>query len=316
MADTGAKARIGVLISGRGSNMAALLYAAQAPGCPYEIAVVISNVVDAPGLALARAEGIPVFAQAHRGMKRREFDAVIHDQLLAHGCEYVAMAGYMRLVSSWFAAEWHGRMVNVHPSLLPAHKGLHVHEAVLAAGETVSGCSVHLVTAELDDGPVLGQVRVAVLPGDTAETLAARVLIAEHQLYPRVLADLVRSATGPEAILARVRKLALGFPAAAERLSHGAPGFFVEGGKFFAYFSRDHHGNGITALLVKTSGIEEQAMLIENDPDLYFRPAYFGTAGWIGIRLDTGATDWGQIEAWLERSWRASAPKRLAGLPF
>jgi hypothetical protein len=222
----------------------------------------------------------------------------------------------MRLVSSGFAQQWSGRMVNIHPSLLPAHKGLHVHEAVLAAGETVTGCSVHLVTAELDDGPVLGQARVAVLPGDTPETLAARVLIAEHQLYPRVLAELVRAATGPEAILARLRGLALALPGAAEKLSHGSPGFFVEGGKFFAYFSRDHHGNGITALLVKTSGVEEQAMLIENDPDLYFRPAYFGPSGWIGIRLDTGDTDWAQIETWLGRSWRASAPKRLANLPF
>jgi phosphoribosylglycinamide formyltransferase 1 len=311
-----AKARVGVLISGRGSNMAALLYASQAPDCPYEIAVVISNVVDAPGLEMARAEGIPVWAQSHIGLKRAEFDALINAQLVAHGCEYVALAGYMRLVSSGFAHEWSGRMVNIHPSLLPAHKGLHVHEAVLAARETVSGCSVHLVTPELDDGPVLGQARVAVLPGDTPETLAARVLIAEHQLYPRVLAELVRAATGPEAVLTRVRALALALPAAAEKLSHGAPGFFVEGGKFFAYFSRDHHGNGITALLVKASGVEEQAQLIENDPELYFRPAYFGPAGWIGIRLDTGAVDWAHIEDWLARSWRASAPKRLAMLPF
>jgi formyltetrahydrofolate-dependent phosphoribosylglycinamide formyltransferase len=311
-----AKARVGVLISGRGSNMAALLYASQAPDCPYEIVLVASNVVDAPGLELARAEGIPVWAKAHQGMKRAEFDALVDGQLVAHGCDYVALAGYMRLVSSGFAQQWSGRMVNIHPSLLPAHKGLDVHEAVLAAGETVTGCSVHLVTAELDDGPVLGQARVAVLPGDTPETLAARVLIAEHQLYPRVLAELVRAATGPEAILARLRGLALALPGAAEKLSHGSPGFFVEGGKFFAYFSRDHHGNGITALLVKTSGVEEQAMLIENDPDLYFRPAYFGPSGWIGIRLDTGDTDWAQIETWLGRSWRASAPKRLANLPF
>jgi formyltetrahydrofolate-dependent phosphoribosylglycinamide formyltransferase len=311
-----AKARVGVLISGRGSNMAALLYASQAPDCPYEIVLVASNVVDAPGLELARAEGIPVWAKAHQGLKRAEFDALVDAELAAAGCDYVALAGYMRLVSSGFAAKWMGRMVNIHPSLLPAHKGLHVHEAVLAAGETVSGCSVHLVTAELDDGPVLGQARVAVLPGDTPDTLAARVLIAEHQLYPRVLAELVRSETSPEALLARVRKLALALPEADEKLSHGSPGFFVKGGKFFAYFSYDHHHDGVTGLLVKASGVEEQSQLIENDPELYYRPAYLGPSGWVGIRLDLGANDWAHIEDWLTRSWRASAPKRLAMLPF
>jgi hypothetical protein len=152
------------------------------------------------------------------------------------------------------------------------------------------------------------------LPGDTPETLAARVLIAEHQLYPRVLAELVRAATAPQALLARVRALALALPAVAERLSHGSPGFFVEGGKFFAYFQQNHHGDGNIALLVKASGVEEQAMLIENNPALYYRPAYFGPSGWIGIRLD-GDTDWAQIADWLARSWRASAPKRLAMLP-
>jgi phosphoribosylglycinamide formyltransferase-1 len=310
------KTRVGVLISGRGSNMAALLYASQAPDCPYEIVVVASNVPDAPGLALARAEGVPVFAQAHKGLKRAEFDAIIDAELERHGVEIVALAGYMRLLSDAFVTKWQGRCLNIHPSLLPAHKGLDVHEAVLAAGDKVTGCTVHLVTPALDDGPILGQVRVAVLPDDTPDSLANRVHYAEHQLYPRVLAQLVSAASGPEALLARVRSLALALPAAAEKLSHGAPGFYVEGGKFFAYFSRDHHGNGITALLVKASGVEEQAQLIENDPDLYFRPAYFGPAGWIGIRLDNGAVDWGHIEDWLTRSWRASAPKRLAVLPI
>jgi formyltetrahydrofolate-dependent phosphoribosylglycinamide formyltransferase len=310
------KTRVGVLISGRGSNMAALLYASQAPDCPYEIVLVASNVPEAPGLALARAEGVPVFAQAHQGLKRAEFDAVIDAELERHGVEVVALAGYMRLLSDAFVTKWQGRCLNIHPSLLPAHKGLDVHEAVLAAGDKVTGCTVHLVTPALDDGPILGQVRVAVLPGDTPDSLANRVHYAEHQLYPRVLAQLVSAASGPEALLARVRSLALALPAAAEKLSHGAPGFYVEGGKFFAYFSRDHHGNGITALLVKASGVEEQAQLIENDPELYFRPAYFGPSGWVGIRLDTGSVDWAHIEEWLTRSWRASAPKRLAALPI
>ncbi len=310
------KARVGVLISGRGSNMAALLYASRADDCPYEIVLVASNVPDAPGLDLARAEGVRTFARAHRGLDRAAFDDLIHAELDRAGVTHVALAGYMRLLSPEFVAKWQGRMVNIHPSLLPLHKGLHVHEGVLAAGETVSGCTVHLVTAELDDGPALGQTRVAVLPGDTPDSLAARILIAEHQLYPRVLAALVTADTGPAAALAKVRALALALPEAEEKLSHGSPGFFVRGGKFFAYFTENHHGDGITALLVKASGVEEQTMLIEQDPDLYYRPAYLGPSGWIGIRLDTGTTDWTHIEDWLTRSWRVSAPKRLALLPF
>jgi len=310
------RARVAVLISGRGSNMAALIYAARRPDCPFEIALIVSNIVDAPGLALAIAEGIPVFAHSHLGLNRAAFDALVDTELGRHGIEYVALAGYMRLLSEDFVAKWQGRCLNIHPSLLPAHKGLDVHAAVLAAGERISGCTVHLVTAELDDGPILGQIAVAVLPGDTPDSLAARVHYAEHQLYPRVLAELVGAANSPEALLARVRKLALALPEADEKLSHGSPGFFVRGGKFFAYFSHELHHDGITALLVKASGVEEQAMLIEEDPALYYRPAYFGPSGWIGIRLDTGEIDWSHIEAWLTRSWRASAPKRLAMLPF
>ena len=180
-----------MLISGRGSNMAALLYASRAPGCPYEIVLVASNEPDAPGLALAEAEGVSVFAASHRGLKRAEFDAVIDAELDRAGVSHIALAGYMRLLSPGFVAKWQGRAVNIHPSLLPAHKGLHVHEAVLAAGETVTGCTVHLVTPELDDGPVLGATRVAVVPGDTPATLAQRVQYAEHQLYPRILAAFV-----------------------------------------------------------------------------------------------------------------------------
>ncbi|MBB6225972.1 formyltetrahydrofolate-dependent phosphoribosylglycinamide formyltransferase [Polymorphobacter multimanifer] len=306
-----AEARLGVLISGRGSNMAALLHASRLMAdCPYEIVLVAANDPQAPGLAMAAAEGIATFGQSHQGLGRAAFDAIIEAELHRHGVTHVALAGYMRLLSPGFVERWAGRCFNIHPSLLPAHKGLHVHEAVLAAGETMSGCTVHLVTAELDGGPILGQARVAVLPGDTPESLAARILIAEHQLYPRVIANQFRSVSEP---LPRLRALALALPEAAEKLSHGAPGFFVQGGKFFAYFSENHHGNGITALLVKASGVEEQAMLIEQDPELYFRPAYFGPAGWIGIRLDA-ATDWEMIGRWLERSWQASAPRRLLRL--
>ena len=310
------RARVAVLISGRGSNMAALLYASQAPDCPYEIVLVASNQTAAPGLILAAAEGVPTFAVSHKGLTRDAFDTIVEAEVVAVGATHIALAGYMRLLSPGFVDRWQGRITNIHPSLLPAHKGLAVHEAVLAAGERLTGCTVHLVTAELDDGPILGQTRVAVLPGDTPDSLAERVHYAEHQLYPRVLAELVTRDLGPGALLAKVRALALALPEADEKLSHGMQGFFVRGGKFFAYLIRDHHGDGITALLVKTSGADEQAMLIERDSELYYRPAYFGPSGWIGVRLDAGSVDWQHVEDWLSRSWRDSAPKRLAMLPF
>ncbi len=294
--------------------MAALLYASRAADCPFALALVASNDPDAAGLTLAAAEGIATFALSHRGMARADFDARIDAALREAGVTHVALAGYMRLLSPEFVERWAGRMVNIHPSLLPAYKGLHTHERALAAGDSHGGCSVHLVTAELDDGPVLGQTEVAILPGDTPETLAARVLIAEHQLYPRIVADWIRAGQPADDPLAKVRERALALPEAREKLSHGAPGFFVEGGKFFAYFSADHHGNGITAVLVRTSGVEEQAMLIERDPALYYRPPYLGPSGWIGVRLDTGDTDWAHVGEWLARSWRLAAPKRLTRL--
>lgn len=309
------KAKIGVLISGRGSNMAALLYASRLYDCPYEIVLVASNDPQAAGLQLAAAEGIATFAHSHKGLKRAEFDALITAELEKTGVTHIALAGYMRLLSPEFVAHWQGRCLNIHPSLLPKHKGLHTHAAVLATGETETGCTIHIVTPELDDGPILGQARIKVLPGDTPETLAARVQYAEHQLYPRVLADFVSAADRPTALLDRVRSLALALPAATEKLSHGSPAFFVEGGKFFAYFSENHHGDGITALLLKVSGLDEQAMLIEMDPDRFFRPKYFGPAGWIGIVL-TDAPDWTMIEAKMTAAWRLCAPKRLAMLPI
>lgn len=310
------KARVGVLISGRGSNMAALLYASRIdPACPYEIVVVGSNDPEAAGLKLAAAEGIPTFAHSHRGLQRAEFDAIMTAELEKAGVTHIALAGYMRLLSAEFVAHWQGRCLNIHPSLLPKHKGLHTHAAVLAAGEDETGCTIHVVTPELDDGPILGQARIKVLAGDTPESLAVRVQYAEHQLYPRVLADFVSAADRPEALLARVRALTLNLPAAAEKLSHGSPGFHVEGGKFFAYFTENHHGDGITALLLKVSGVDEQAMLIEMDPVRFFRPKYFGPAGWVGIVL-TGGPDWERIEAMMTAAWRLCAPRRLAMLPI
>lgn len=293
--------------------MAALLYASRAADCPYEIALVASNNPEAAGLRLAEAEGVPVFALPHKGMERAAHDMAMDAAIRESGAEYVALSGYMRILTPEFVSRWEGRMLNIHPSLLPKYKGLNTHGQAIANGDSHGGCSVHLVTADLDDGPVLGQTPVAILPDDTPETLAARVLIAEHQLYSRVLAQLVTQATSPEWLLEQVRERALVLPEAAEKLSHGSPGFFVQGGKFFAYFSANHHGDGKIALLVKISGLDEQQQLIENDPDRYSRPAYFGD-GWISIRLDIGGTDWGHIAEWLQRSWRMSAPKKLTAL--
>ncbi|WP_404712687.1 phosphoribosylglycinamide formyltransferase [Sphingomonas sp. MMS24-J13] len=186
------KARVGVLISGRGSNMASLVEASHASDCPYEIVLVISNVPDAPGLAFAAANGIPQFALSHKGMKRVEYDSIIDGVLRDANVEYVALAGYMRLLSPEFVAKWAGRIVNIHPALLPAYKGVDTHQRVLDAGETKHGATVHIVTAELDDGPILAQAEVPVFPSDDVDALAARVLIEEHKLYPKAMADLVR----------------------------------------------------------------------------------------------------------------------------
>nr|MBA4769386.1 phosphoribosylglycinamide formyltransferase [Sphingobium sp.] len=307
------RAKVGVLISGRGSNMAALLYAAKAESCPYEIVLVAANDPDAPGLALAAAEGITTFGHSHKGLKRAEFDRIIDAQLRAAGADYVALAGYMRLLSPEFVGAWENRMLNIHPSLLPKYKGLDTHQRAIDAGDSHAGCSVHIVTAELDDGPVLGQTPVAILPGDTADSLAARILIAEHQLYSRTLADFVTRERQPDWLLNKVREIALAMPQAEETLSHGMPCFGVAKGKKFGWFTRDHHGDGIIALLVKTSAPDEQATLIEADPVRYYRPAYFGN-DWIGIRLDLGDTDWDHITTRLRASWRQIAPKKLLGL--
>lgn len=187
-----ARARVGILISGRGSNMASLVEASKQPDSPYEVVLVASNVADAPGLDFAKAQGISTWAQSHIGMKRAEFDALVDAALRAAQVEYVALAGYMRLLSPGFVQKWAGRMINIHPSLLPAYKGLDTHRRVLDAGETKHGCSVHIVTEDLDDGAIVAQAEVPVLPDDDAHSLAARVLVEEHKLYPAALAKLVR----------------------------------------------------------------------------------------------------------------------------
>lgn len=311
------RARIAVLISGRGTNMAALLYAAKREDCPYEIVLVASNDPEARGLELAAAENIPIFSKSHKGMDRAAFDAVMDQEIRDARADYVVLAGYMRILSPEFVEKWEGRMLNIHPSLLPKYTGLDTHERAVEAGDTVSGCTVHLVTAALDDGPILGQTNVAILPDDTAERLAARVRIAEHQLYPRVLEALVSRELDLDWLVAKVGELALALPQTLAKPSHGAPGWRVgteKTGKFFAYVSIHHHGEDAVALLVKTSGGDEQAALIEAEPDLYYKPAYYGASGWIAIRLDTGAVDWHHIESWLRKSWSFVAPKKLQPL--
>jgi phosphoribosylglycinamide formyltransferase-1 len=185
------KARTAVLISGRGSNMMALVDAARDPGFPAEIVCVVSNKLDAKGLDFAAANGIPTKVIDHKAYATREaFETALDDHLRSMKVEIIALAGFMRVLTAGFIAGWEGRMINIHPSLLPAYKGLHTHERVLADGAKTHGCSVHLVTAELDDGPVLLQKAVQVLPDDTPDSLAARVLIEEHKIYPKALAML------------------------------------------------------------------------------------------------------------------------------
>ena len=183
-----AKLKVGILISGRGSNMAALIEAAKAADYPAEIAVVVSNVADAPGVAIARKEGVPTAIVSHRGQPDREtFDRAVSAELERHGVDLVALAGFMRIFSPWFPAHWADRMINIHPSLLPAFKGLRVQQQALDAGVRLSGCTVHFVTSDLDGGPIIAQAAVPVLTGDTDETLSARILRQEHRLYPQVV---------------------------------------------------------------------------------------------------------------------------------
>jgi phosphoribosylglycinamide formyltransferase-1 len=176
---------VGILISGRGSNMMALVEAG------ITVALVASDKPDAPGLAWARARGIATFALSPKGIGKAAYEAQLDAALREAGCEVIALAGYMRLLSDDFVARWRDRIVNIHPSLLPKYKGLDTHARAIAAGDAVAGCSVHIVTEELDGGALLGQAEVPVIAGDTPNTLAARVLAAEHRLYPQVLREFV-----------------------------------------------------------------------------------------------------------------------------
>ncbi|PPR68410.1 MAG: Phosphoribosylglycinamide formyltransferase [Alphaproteobacteria bacterium MarineAlpha3_Bin1] len=184
--------KIAVLISGRGSNLQALIDAENQPGWPAEIVLVISNVAGAQGLERAKAAGIPTTVINHKDFEDREtFDAsmteAIEKSAAGNGAELVCLAGFMRLLSTHFIDHWRDRLINIHPSLLPAFKGLEVHQRVLDAGEEFSGCTVHFVRPEMDTGPILLQTKVPVQPGDAADTLAARVLEQEHVIYPEAV---------------------------------------------------------------------------------------------------------------------------------
>jgi phosphoribosylglycinamide formyltransferase 1 len=187
------RARVGVLISGGGSNMHALVKASRAADYPAEIVCVVSNKPEAGGLKIAQSEGIATHVVNHKDYASREdFDAALNTYLQSQKLDLIACAGFMRIMTPVLIAPWEGRMINIHPSLLPLYKGLHTHERALAAGNKEAGCSVHWVTAELDGGPVIAQARVPILAGDTAETLAARVLVEEHKIYPKALASVLR----------------------------------------------------------------------------------------------------------------------------
>lgn len=183
------KKRVGILISGRGSNMRALVGAMRDPDYPAEIVCVLSNTPDAPGLNFAKSANIPTEVVDHRDFSsREEFDATLHATLSAHKVDLVCCAGFMRIMTPVILDNWRGRMLNIHPSLLPAYKGTHTHERVLADRARIHGATVHFVTPELDSGPIIAQAAVPVLAGDTPDTLASRVLAVEHPLYVKALA--------------------------------------------------------------------------------------------------------------------------------
>lgn len=180
--------RTAILISGRGSNMDSLVAAARAPDFPAEITLVLSNRPDAPGLAKAQAAGIAVAAVDHRIYSGREaFERSMQIVLETWRIDFICLAGFMRLLTPWFIGQWQGRMLNIHPALLPAYRGLHTHARALADGVKIHGCTVHFVVPEMDEGPIVAQAAVPVRDDDTPETLGARVLTQEHVLYPHAL---------------------------------------------------------------------------------------------------------------------------------
>lgn len=213
------KLRVAILISGRGSNMQALIDAARAPSYPAAIVLVVSNNPDAPGLQAAADAGIATHVVDRRAFAKgpagtRAFEDALAAAVRSHDAALVCLAGFMRVLSAEFVAGFEGRMINIHPSLLPAFRGLDAQEAALAAGVKIAGCTVHFVTAETDGGPIIGQAATPVLEGDTPDSLAARILVEEHRLYP----ECVRRIALGEVRLSPDGRVALGGPAASGAL--------------------------------------------------------------------------------------------------
>ena len=195
MTIAGDRLRVAILISGAGSNMAALIDAASQPDAPFEVALVLSNKPEAGGLAVAAAKGVPTATIDHRpfGKDREAHEQAVQAALESHGVQAVALAGYMRLLTPFLVGQWRDRMLNIHPSLLQLYPGLDTHARAIAAGDAEAGCTVHVVTEGVDEGPIIDQARVPIVAGDTPLSLAQRVLQAEHRLYPRALAAWTRS---------------------------------------------------------------------------------------------------------------------------
>lgn len=192
-APTARKTRVAVLISGSGTNMVSLIAEGRSTDSPYEVVLAVSNIAMAAGLEKARAAGVETAVIEHLpfGKDREAHERALNALLIEHDVQVIALAGYMRLLTPWLVREWEGRMLNIHPSLLPLYPGLNTHARALEAGDLEAGCTVHIVTEGVDEGPVLGQARVPILPGDTPDVLAERVKAVEHILYPRTLSDFV-----------------------------------------------------------------------------------------------------------------------------
>ena len=187
------KKRVGVLISGTGSNMQALVAGGRNPASPYEVVCIASNRPEAKGISWAQENGIATQIINHKNYAtREEFDAALNDYLQTQKLDIIACAGFMRIMTPVLISHWAGRMLNIHPSLLPKYKGINTHQRAIDSGDRESGCTVHWVTSELDSGPLIAQARVPILPGDTADVLAARILSQEHKLYPEVLAMIAK----------------------------------------------------------------------------------------------------------------------------
>jgi phosphoribosylglycinamide formyltransferase 1 len=192
------KLRVAILISGTGSNMKKLVEATKATGFPAKVVLVISNRADAGGLAWAREQGIPCLCIDHRGRNREEFDSELHAVLDEAQADLICLAGFMRILSGWFVSQWPDKVLNIHPSLLPAFTGLHTHKRALDSGVKMAGCTVHFVTKDLDDGPVIAQAALPILDNDTEDTLQARVQVLEHQIYPAALALVASGRYNPQ----------------------------------------------------------------------------------------------------------------------